>query len=342
MNSESRTGSGANPVRAFEACTKHVVLFILLLLAAACSAPPEEENSEPPEPETRAVGPRVDATDFPWQVGLEAEGIDGHCGAVQISQNFVLTAAHCLDKNLNYGSGAADLVDATKVTLFAATNKFGDEHLEVATDWPIRAHPCYKLDRRGPGPHSVQIGASIFNCGSLKIANHAAYDSAIIRLAESRDHDVTTAPVRAMNFDDGNAVMSGWGLTFGEDPKTMTKELRAATVPIKSVEQCRFNLAGFTNVVGDHAICSLDEVFTACGYDSGGPLVAGSRAAPQTVGIVSGGSSLECGVPRPNTALVTVYTRASALKDWVLHVTRDPTTVTSDPLPDLMQVRSID
>lgn len=254
----------------------------------------------------------VFAFEYPWMVGVGIEGKARRCGGVLISPSYVLTAAHCIDKNLSSHLRPFDPFPVEKIKLFWATQVFGTRPIDVDLDWKPVPHPLFKS--RG-----VPI---------------ATYDVAIIRLAAPVEGEVTTAPVGVGYFLEGDAIVSGWG----HSRNNSSKLLRAAIVPIQSdFKVCREQLDKLTmSWVDKHSLCTVHNENAACRNDSGGPLVVGTREEPQTVGIVSWGSNKSCGVPLPGKKLVGVYARTSLIAEWIQEVTNDEATVTKSAPGPLM------
>lgn len=257
----------------------------------------------------QSTGEEVRPKDFGWQIGLAVRGTSKRCGAILISQRYILTAAHCVDRNGVTDPGRADPFSVKEMQAFSSTRLFGEATLDLDEKWSPRVHEEYK----NGGPRY-------------------AYDAAILRLAAPLVK--TTAPVRRPAFATGNAVTTGWG----DHPSGNNGILRAETVPIVDAELCRDQLRPQDRaMIGPMTICTVDEAVDACARDSGGPLVIGSRDNPQTIGIVSWGSS-RCGVPIPSGQLLGGYTRSSELADWILRETGDVSTVTNKAPGPLMPV----
>ena len=260
------------------------------------------------------TGIEVAERDFSWQIGLRARGGGERCGGILISERYVLTAAHCLDKNSATAAGPVNRYQVNEIEAFEASDTFGERPVELDETWPIRIHESYKT------------GAPLYS-----------FDAALVRLARPLT-GATPAPVGRRAFRTGPAVTSGWG----DHPSGATGTLRAVVVPVVDVSLCRDHLAPQRwDQLGPATICSVDETADACARDSGGPLVVGTRLKPQTIGVVSWGGSSGCGVTGPNDALLGAYTRASSIADWVLRETGDSSAVTNSSPGQLMNVVSI-
>ena len=134
------------------------------------------------------------------------------------------------------------------------------------------------------------------------------------------------------------ARVEGWGYIdsyYDEnmDVKgTLTSKLHEATIDIISNFACA-NLWGLP--ISDDMLCaSTSQGKTSCSGDSGGPLVyERGDGSTMLIGIVSWGPS-PCGAG----GLPVIYTRVSAIRDWVLQQLPDganmpPTLAPSFPVP---------
>jgi hypothetical protein len=257
------------------------------------------------------TGFKVHSADYGWQMGLRIHGSSTRCGAILISPSYVLTAAHCLDR-AGVDVSSVVPVEVSQIEAFAPSEQFGQAPLQLDTTWPVHIHELYK---KGP---------------------RYSYDAALFRLAVPFTGG-RPAPIRAAIVDVGDAVTSGWG----DYPDGSTGVLRAVRVPVVDQATCRSRLSSAKQGrVTDATLCTLDARADSCGRDSGGPLVIGTRDAPQTIGIVSWGDVDTCGYS-PSGRLVGGYTRASSLAPWVIRETGDTQVVTDRKPGPLMTVTAL-
>ena len=257
---------------------------------------PVEVNSVVPQ--ARVVGGwKAEITQWPWQVKVfmhTAHGV-GHCGGSLIGNDWVLTAAHCV--NLTDDSHNRIAVERFTVRLGSSYASSGGRVVGVEQ---VIAHPGYS-----PNGHH--------------------HDIALLKLSESV---LGTKEVKPVQLASDNlerlfggvsdcAVVTGWGRVKFDD-KAGSEELRAVGLPIVSNDQCQ---AVYRDVT-DAQICAgyRDGGRDSCRGDSGGPLVArGGPAGWQQVGIVSYGVA-QCGKP----GYPGVYTRVASYIDWIKSHTDPP------------------
>lgn len=223
----------------------------LALLAAIANGAAIPLGLEPlPTPDGRIVGGiAVSIEDHPWQVSVQKSG--GHaCGGSIISNDFVVTAAHCLQSP----------VTASILKIRAGSNKrtYGGVLIQVAA---FKAHEGYNADTK---THDI---------GVLRLQTKLTFGSTIKAITMA-----TVTPAHG-----SAASISGWGKTsFGG---SSSSELLYIDTRIVGRSQCASSTYGYGSTIRETMICASAANKDACQGDSGGPLVSGG----QLVGVVSWG-----------------------------------------------------
>ncbi|XP_056392700.1 transmembrane protease serine 9-like [Hyla sarda] len=270
--------------------------------AGICSAPTGHSNAVV----YVLVGSKVDSTDpnnsnriyggtdaqegeWPWQVSLQADG-SHFCGGSLISSQWVLSAAHCFEGNLDPAS--------YKV-------KLGLYNLNSPTSYEITAN----VEQIIPHPDFVKI--------------RDKGDMALIKLSSPVS---LNQYIQTIRLPDESSIFScgyycwvtGWGATENASSPS-NGILQKVSVPLINYKTCDqlyhvdspYNAS--TVVIHDYEICAgfVDGKKDSCQGDSGGPLVCNIQNVWYQAGVVSWGE--DCGVPfRPG-----VYSRVAIYQNWI-------------------------
>ncbi|KAH8380157.1 hypothetical protein KR009_009299, partial [Drosophila setifemur] len=231
---------------------------------------------------TRIAGGELAARGmFPHQVALVVQLSGGDlvkCGGSLITQQFVLTAAHCL-------------TDAIGARVYLGASRFADA--EDASEELVVTHRDFTV-------HPGYLGFGGYN------------DLALIRLPR----EITTSErVQAIElagefmqqkFLEGKAVtLSGWG-SLGDSPeKRSSRQLYYLDVEVIGQELCQCHFLPGLVSHRRHVCTDGASSRGACNGDSGGPLVLQFRNASYLIGVTSFGSAGGCELGAPTS--VTVY-----------------------------------
>nr|NP_610874.1 Ser8 [Drosophila melanogaster]AAF58377.1 Ser8 [Drosophila melanogaster]AAY55696.1 IP02554p [Drosophila melanogaster] len=207
------------------------------------------------EPQTSSLGGRIvggtasSIEDRPWQVSLQRSG-SHFCGGSIISNNIIVTAAHCLDTPTT----------VSNLRIRAGSNKrtYGGVLVEVAA---IKAHEAYNSNSK------------INDIGVVRLKTKLTFGSTIKAITMA---SATPAHGSA-------ASISGWGKTSTDGPSSAT--LLFVDTRIVGRSQCGSSTYGYGSFIKATMICAAATNKDACQGDSGGPLVSGG----QLVGVVSWG-----------------------------------------------------
>uniref|UniRef100_A0A182IYJ5 Uncharacterized protein n=1 Tax=Anopheles atroparvus TaxID=41427 RepID=A0A182IYJ5_ANOAO len=226
---------------------------------------------------------------FPYQIALLSNfgAGTGLCGGSVLTNNFILTAAHCVV------SGATTLANGGTAIMGAHNrnvNEATQQRIAFSTGGIIR-HPQYS-------PTNIRN------------------DIAVVRLNSAITYTARIQPARlparsdSRQFGGFTGTVSGFGRT--SDASTATSAVvRFTTNPVMTNANCiaRWNTA----LIQAQNVC-LDGANgrSSCNGDSGGPLTVQDGGQSLQIGIVSFGSAAGCSIGMPS-----VYARVSHFLGWI-------------------------
>lgn len=223
---------------------------------------------------------------FPYQVALISNfpGGSGLCGASVLTNNYILTAAHCVQG----ASGGTAII--------GAHNRLNNE----------------------PSQQSISFDVSGINMHEGYNPNTIRNDVATVRLNIPIVFNDRVQPVRMTSHSDGRTfagmmgVVSGFGRTSDASQAT-SPVVRFTSNPIMTNADCLASWGGNTDIIGAQNIC-LSGVGgrSSCNGDSGGPLTVTHGGATLQVGLVSFGSAAGCSIGMPS-----VYARLTYFLRWI-------------------------
>ncbi|XP_035913539.1 brachyurin-like [Anopheles stephensi] len=225
---------------------------------------------------------------FPYQIALLSEFVitSGLCGGSVLTNNFILTAAHCV-------VGTAGILASGGTAIIGAHDR--------STVEPTQQ----RIRFSGPGviPHPFYTSANIRN------------DIALVRLDAPIVFNARVQPVRLPARSDSRqfggflGTVSGFGRTSDASQAT-SNVVMFTTNPIMTNADC---IASWNAVlIEPQNVCLSGEGGrSACNGDSGGPLAVQEGGSLQ-IGVVSFGSAAGCAVGMPS-----VYARVSFFLGWI-------------------------
>ncbi|XP_060651568.1 chymotrypsin-2-like, partial [Drosophila nasuta] len=230
-------------------------------------------------------GFNADPKQFPYQVffrSLEDNHSKGTCGGVIISNRIVLTAAHCIPKNINAVQIYFGTVDRSNEL------EVGQQRLIVKAK-NVVVHPEFDY-------------------------NQLINDIALIRLPADLLFDEYIQPVKLPDADElyenESAVVSGWGQTTFNGPQS--NHLQYYNVTVFSNEKCKNLMITLSMIFPTSFICLKPSQSTPCHGDSGGLLAIRNEDESHTLlGLTSFGN------PGCPTNSPSVYTRVSSFLKWI-------------------------
>ncbi|XP_023287913.1 transmembrane protease serine 9 [Orussus abietinus] len=215
---------------------------------------------------------------YPWIARLVYDG-KFHCGASLVTNDYVLTAAHCLRR-----------LKRSKIRVVLGDH---DQYVNTEAVAVMRAV-------------STIIRHRNFDMNSY---NH---DVALLKLRRPVKFSKTIKPVCLPQSEADPAgkegTVVGWGRT--KEGGMLPGEVQEVQVPILSLQQCK-QMKYRANRITGNMICAGRGKQDSCQGDSGGPLLVHEGDKLEIAGIVSWGYG--CGRP----GYPGVYTRVAKYLNWI-------------------------
>ncbi|GAB0095145.1 hypothetical protein DMENIID0001_104970 [Sergentomyia squamirostris] len=223
-------------------------------------------------------GDTVNIESLPYQVSLNFFG-QHLCGGSIISENFILTAAHC-----------TPFIDAAYLQYF--TVRSGSNYSETDGD----VHKVKRIHQH-----------VLFDDATMD------YDFCILELEDPITFSSTQRPIQLADAETvitpGDLLKtSGWGDT--KDLNESNYHIRAVTVPLTSQSECAETFGLSEIEITDRMLCAgySEGGKDACQGDSGGPIVTWNNVL---VGVVSWGN--DCALPD----FPGVYSKVASVREWI-------------------------
>jgi secreted trypsin-like serine protease len=245
----------------------------------------------------------------PWQAALVWSGgtdnlLNKFCGASIISAEWVITAAHCIDKRL----------PATSIEVLSGTHSLQPCNPEIIVSKGgvpkqcgvrskvkyYRVHPDYQRKQYGItfiNENDVALLKIDLNGPKLSGNTISGWTDSLGEIAEG-----------------ATLLVTGWGVT--ERKYQPTSILQQIDIPYVSNQTCN-SPRSYGGSVTDKMLCAGDLMGkkNPCYGDSGGPATIEIGGVRKLVGIVSWG--IDCQTPY----LYSVFTRVSQYRDWIIQET---------------------
>ncbi|XP_038603062.1 chymotrypsin-like elastase family member 3B [Tachyglossus aculeatus] len=231
----------------------------------------------------------VDAKPYswPWQVSLQylSGGQYYHtCGASLISQDWILTAGHCISKSRTYQAVLGEYDRGVYE---------GSEQTIPILSQHIFVHPLWN-------PNCVSCGNDV---ALMKLSQRAQLSDKV-QLA-------CLPPAGQILPHNTPCYVSGWGTLYTGGP--LPNKLQQALLPVVDHAHCS-QRDWWGSTVMQTMICAGGDIKSACNGDSGGPLnCKGSDGRWYIQGIASFVSSSGCNTLKKPS----VFTRDSAFISWI-------------------------
>ncbi|XP_058627252.1 chymotrypsinogen B2-like isoform X2 [Onychostoma macrolepis] len=218
---------------------------------------------------------------WPWQVSIHVIGIGHDCGGTLITKDWVLSAAHCFQRN-----------DESDTVMYFGRRSQSGSNLNEASRRASRIinHPNYGSPPFDNDIALVQLSSSVNFSDYIRPVCLAAVNSTFVTGTES--------------------WVTGWG-KLQPGATQFPDVLQEVMIPVVSDSDCNKNYGGgFTK----NMMCAglLNEGGKgACQGDSGGPMVSRNGSLWIQSGIVIFGR--RCADP----TFPTVFARVSQYQDWI-------------------------
>lgn len=232
---------------------------------------------------TRVVGGgNATAGSWPWQVSMHNIGQRHFCGGTLISDQWVLTAAHCI----------ISVTPSSYTLYFGRETQSGPNVHEVkGTLSQIIVHPDY---------NNTLLNNDI---ALMKLSSAVSFNDYII--------PVCLASNSSQFHNSTSCWGTGWGRLGKDEDLPSAYSLQEVQVPVIGGKQCGCIYRSEINITNE-MICAGQENKGICQGDSGGPL----QCKQASLWIQSGIASF--GIPCATAGFPEVYARVSEFETWII------------------------
>ncbi|XP_053665062.1 brachyurin-like [Anopheles marshallii] len=242
------------------------------------------------EPPRRITNGQLAATgQFPYQAVIYSDVGDGYyslCGGTILTQNYILTAAHCVTNDFGQVlPGGIVILGATDRDVFQSTQ----QRIQFGTAG-IRVHAQYN-------PNNI-----LNDIATVRLNTPAAFNTYVQTIDLPALSDTR-------QFGGVEGTASGFGRTA--DNSAPSSVLRFVRNPVMTNAQCN-QYWSTTTVQAQHVCFDPTGGRSACHGDSGGPLTVQDAGRSLQVGIASFVSANGCTSGAPS-----VWVRVSYFRDWI-------------------------
>ncbi|PSU63001.1 S1 family serine peptidase [Photobacterium phosphoreum] len=297
------------PLRHLKRTIRNLLLLLCITVsyishpAYAAQAIPKTINSNP----ASLYAPLL----LPWQAALtSSNGTDVYCGAVVISEYWLITAAHCNKDHIEQVIAGISSIPQQYSQQLNPKNKFNITH-------KIN-HPNYNETIFANDIALIRVDRSL-----LTVAKPILITS--IAEQQTADNIFSNQWVTYQNSD-ANLIASGWGKTNVESGINYPAQLQLITLAGVPDHLCRGLRAEHSHIVcADSNIDGL--IKDVCSGDSGGPLIwqepqktADNDFGLRVIGITSNGAQCQDRLNDPTRQYQQLhgqYTELAPLRSWL-------------------------